>query len=125
VTLVHQPIGGGEDSPRGDVGSHDGPDQLERRLRERLDALGPAPRAELLHVLMLPDFERADRIGEFWSYPESRTFAARSCSGIPLRPSWPRARAVHPAMHREPAPHGEPPSTLGTIPSRLLIVTSR
>ena len=30
------------------------PDQPERRLRERLDALGPAPRAELLHVLMLP-----------------------------------------------------------------------
>ena len=43
------------------------PDELERRLRERLDALGPAPRAELLHVLMLPDFERADRIGEFWA----------------------------------------------------------
>ena len=37
------------------------PDELERRIRERLDALGPAPRAELLHVLMLPDFERADR----------------------------------------------------------------
>ena len=51
------------------------PDELERRFRERLDALGPAPRAELLHVLMLPDFERADRIGEFWSYPESRAFA--------------------------------------------------
>jgi hypothetical protein len=51
------------------------PDELERRLRERLDALGPAPRAELLHVLMLPDFERADRIGEFWGYPESPTFA--------------------------------------------------
>jgi hypothetical protein len=48
------------------------PDELETRLRERLD---PAPRAELLHVLMLPDFDRADRIGEFWSYPESRTFA--------------------------------------------------
>jgi hypothetical protein len=47
----------------------------DRRLRERLDALGPAPRAELLHVLMLPDFERADQIGEFWSYPESREFA--------------------------------------------------
>jgi pimeloyl-ACP methyl ester carboxylesterase len=31
------------------------PDQLERRLRERLDALGPAPRAELLHV---PDAPR-------------------------------------------------------------------
>jgi len=50
-------------------------DHDERRLRKRLDALGPAPRAELLHVLMLPDFERADRIGEFWGYPESRTFA--------------------------------------------------
>ena len=47
-------------------------DKMEARLRERLDALGPAPRAELLHVLTLPDFERADRIGEFWSYPESR-----------------------------------------------------
>jgi hypothetical protein len=51
------------------------PDELERRLRERLQALGPALRAELLHVLMLPDFERASRIGEFWGYPESRAFA--------------------------------------------------
>jgi hypothetical protein len=51
------------------------PDELERRLQERLDALGSAPRAELLDVLMLPDFDRADRIGEFWGYPESRTFA--------------------------------------------------
>jgi hypothetical protein len=24
---------------------------------------------------MLPDFERADRIGEFWGHPETRTFA--------------------------------------------------
>jgi len=24
---------------------------------------------------MLPDLERAERIGEFWSYPQSRTFA--------------------------------------------------
>ena len=24
---------------------------------------------------MLPDFDRTDRIGEFWSYPESRAFA--------------------------------------------------
>ena len=50
-------------------------EDVERRPQERLDALGPAPRAELLHVLMLPDFERADRIGEFWGYPQSRTFA--------------------------------------------------
>ena len=48
---------------------------VEKQLRECLDAFGPAPRAELLHVLMLPDFDRADRIGEFWTYPESRTFA--------------------------------------------------
>ena len=51
------------------------PGQLERRLQEHLDALGPAPRAELLHVLMLPDFERADRIESSGGYPESRAFA--------------------------------------------------
>jgi hypothetical protein len=50
------------------------PDELEPRLRQRLDALGPAPRPELLHVLMLPDLERAERIGEFWEL-QSRTFA--------------------------------------------------
>jgi hypothetical protein len=51
------------------------PDELERRLRERLDAIGPAPRAEQLHVLMLPDSERADRIGSYWGNPKTRTFA--------------------------------------------------
>jgi hypothetical protein len=51
------------------------PDELERRLRERLDALGPARRAELLHGLMLPDFDRADRIGSYWGNPATRTFA--------------------------------------------------
>jgi hypothetical protein len=49
--------------------------EVESRLGERLDALGPAPRAELLHVLMLPDVDRADRIGEFWGNPKTRTFA--------------------------------------------------
>jgi hypothetical protein len=48
---------------------------MSSQLRERLDVLGPAPRTELLHVLMLPDFDRADRIGEFWGYPQSRAFA--------------------------------------------------
>jgi hypothetical protein len=46
-------------------------DELERRLRERLDALGPAPRAERLHVLRLPDFDRADRIGTYWGNPKT------------------------------------------------------
>ena len=50
-------------------------DKLEHRQRARPDALGRAPRAELLHVLMLPDFDRADRIGEFWGNPKTRTFA--------------------------------------------------
>ena len=50
------------------------PDELERRLRERLDALGPAPRAELLHVLRLPDFDRADAIGSYSGNPATRTF---------------------------------------------------
>jgi hypothetical protein len=50
------------------------PDELERRLQERLEALGPAPRAELLHVLTLPDFERADAIGSYWENPRTRAF---------------------------------------------------
>ena len=56
------------------------PDQLER-LRERLDALPPAARAELPHVPMLPDFERAERIGESWSYPQSRAAPYRLRGG--------------------------------------------
>jgi hypothetical protein len=50
-------------------------EEMEAALRQRLRALPPAARAELRHVLRLPDFERAARIGEFWSYPQSRTFA--------------------------------------------------
>ena len=56
-------------------------DDLERRLRERLDALGPAPRAELLHVLMLPDFDRADRIGESWGNLNTNVRRRRAESG--------------------------------------------
>ena len=93
-------------------------DELERRLQARLDALGPAPRAELLRVLMLPDLERADRIGEFWGNPKTRTFAeplidcertgsfGRSSSGCCGRPS---ASSVTEAMGAPIAgPHGEP-----------------
>jgi hypothetical protein len=48
---------------------------MEQLLRERLDALPPAARTELLHVLRLPDFERVGVIGEYWSNPRTRTFA--------------------------------------------------
>jgi len=52
------------------------PDDLEQRLQARLGALGPPlPRAEPLHVLMLPDFDRADRIGSYRGEPATRTFA--------------------------------------------------
>jgi hypothetical protein len=52
------------------------PEQLEQALRQRLDAMGPAPRAELLHVLMLPDFgRRRDRL--VLGNPKTRTFAER------------------------------------------------
>jgi hypothetical protein len=50
-------------------------EQLERVVRERLDVLGPAPRAELLRVLMLPDPDRATRIGELYENPATRSFA--------------------------------------------------
>ena len=63
-------------------------DQVERRLRERLDVLGSAPRADLLHVLMLPDFERAGRISEFWSYPicdDARGRRAAQCDAMGCR----------------------------------------
>jgi len=42
------------------------PDELDRRLRARLDALDPAPRAELLHVVTLPDFEHVGAIQSHW-----------------------------------------------------------
>jgi hypothetical protein len=47
---------------------------MEQLLRERLDAFPPAARAELLHVLLLPDFERAGMIGEYWGNPKTRAF---------------------------------------------------
>jgi hypothetical protein len=36
-------------------------DEMEHALRQRLQALPPAARAELLHVLRLPDLDRADQ----------------------------------------------------------------
>jgi hypothetical protein len=49
-------------------------EEMEAGLKARLEALPPAARAELIHVLRLPDFDRADAIGEFWGHRETRTF---------------------------------------------------
>jgi hypothetical protein len=48
---------------------------FERLLQEHVAALGPVPRAELLHVLMLPDYERAERIGGYYEDRRTRTLA--------------------------------------------------
>jgi hypothetical protein len=59
--------------------------EIEAALRARLEAFPPAARAELLHVLRLANFDRADRIGEFWGHPETRELrgAAHRLGGGP------------------------------------------
>ena len=51
---------------------------------------------ELLHVLNLPDLEPVERIGEFWSYPQSRAFAELliDSEGGPSRPGGARRHAA-------------------------------
>jgi hypothetical protein len=71
--------------------------QVERQLRERLDALGPAPPRRVLHVFQLPNLNRVERIGEFWSYPQSQTFAELLIDGEEDR----TLRAVLVGMLRE------------------------
>jgi hypothetical protein len=51
-------------------------EEMVDALRARLAAFPSAARAELMHVLMLPDFERANRIGEFWGHPGTRSFGS-------------------------------------------------
>jgi hypothetical protein len=51
------------------------PENLEHLLHEHLAALGPVPRADLLHVLLLPHSERAERIGGYYADRRTRTLA--------------------------------------------------
>jgi hypothetical protein len=49
-------------------------EEMEQALLQCVEAFPPAARAEPIHVLRLPDFDRADAIGTFWGRPETRTF---------------------------------------------------
>lgn len=51
-------------------------EEMEAGLRARLEALPPAARAELVHVLRLPDLDRGERIDEFWGHPATPAFGA-------------------------------------------------
>ena len=75
-------------------------EDVERQLCDRLDAIGPAPRAVLMHVLMLPDHQHAARIGEFFGDPRTQTFAQLL---IDLEES-PHTRAVR--RHARDVHHG-------------------
>ena len=72
-------------------------EDIERLLRDRLDAIGPTSRAVLQHILTLPDHERARRIGDLFSDPRTQTFAQLL---IDLEES-PYSRAVALGMLRE------------------------
>ncbi|HJU57319.1 MAG TPA: hypothetical protein VJ774_01110 [Actinomycetota bacterium] len=46
-------------------------EEMKAALRQRLEALPPAARAELLHVLHLTDSDRVDRIGSYSGNPKT------------------------------------------------------
>ena len=78
---------------------------VERDLKTKLDALGPRVRGEPLKVLMLPDYDRARRIGDHWLDPRSRTFAELLIDARRARPSQPSSYVLGALMGRaEPKP---------------------
>lgn len=81
-------------------------------------------RAELLRVLMIPDLDRAERIGEFWSYPQTRAFAdllidceedrtLRAVLVGMLRETERRGPSRTSALRRTPMPRAVEPCTPG------------
>lgn len=79
-------------------------EDLERLLRERVDAIGPTSRAVLQHISMLPDHERASRIGDLFDDPKTQAFAQLL---IDLEESS-HSRAVDLGLLRERELRGEP-----------------
>jgi hypothetical protein len=86
---------------------------MEQALRQRLATMPRAARAELLHVIMLPDFDRADRIGSYYGNPATRALAEllidceedRTLRTVLVGRAKPAPLLSAPG---ELAPHGEP-----------------
>jgi len=57
---------------------------------------------------MLPDFDRADRIGEFWGYPESRIFAELLITPARRTGRCGRCSSACCGRRADAAPHGVP-----------------
>jgi hypothetical protein len=72
-------------------------EDLERTLAARLDALPAQARDLLRATLMLPDYDRAARIGDFYADKRAKTFAELL---MDLEES-PHARAVVLGMLRD------------------------
>jgi hypothetical protein len=69
------------------------PPRVDCDLLARTRRAGAAlPTPNFSSVLMLPDFERADRIGEFWDYPQQPTDSGDSRSSARRNAMWPCAR---------------------------------
>ena len=51
------------------------PEEAERRVTSTLEAMGPGPRGDLLHLLLLPEEARPAIIARYWADPSTRTLA--------------------------------------------------
>jgi hypothetical protein len=58
-------------------------DEMEKRPPSAPRSAAAGGTRELLHVLMLPDLDRADRIGEFWAPgDEDELWTQAPCTSI-------------------------------------------
>jgi hypothetical protein len=73
VSQIHTPAGGATVRQRGLHSCV--PTSWSAGFENASTPLAPLTAPNLLHALLLSDFDHADRIGEFWGYPESRALA--------------------------------------------------